>query len=499
MAFFKPKSISDYVQIARRVMMRKWLIFGIFFTLTSAIAVLVWRKPPQFTSQALILVQAQKTKDLNTNVAKKIDAALRNLVPVIKSRTNIERIIGEYDLFKEERAKNKPMEWLVNEMRGKISVTQRGRDSFQVAFTHKNPLTAQLITDHLASIIIEQNETDELKDRRGAMERTQQMVEEYDLALKQITEKITKFRTDNHEILNIGQERDPLRALIQQLDVTNSALESAQARVASLLIELSAAQAAQPIEAPVQQNSVLLAKQAEVAAKRAELANLKNKYTAVHPDVMKATGELSKLRSELAAIKRESDRSARRPRRTGNPQAAAIRGEIATTKVEIKRLQKERDRLDERIKTVEERNPQVPAVLAKLNEMEREQERLRKQIGEAEKQFADAKMLYQMELSERGDRFTVQDPANLPVSPSGLGRKVLLGIGGFVSLLAGILVALVMVYFDQTVYNEYELKRVTDLPVLVSIATYEPLQIKEKKKQRKQLRAEEKQQRKALT
>ncbi|MFN3202436.1 MAG: GumC family protein [Bradymonadia bacterium] len=490
MAFFKPKSIADYVQIARRVMMRKWLIFGIFFTLTTIIGVVVWRKPPKFTSQALILVQAPKLKDMNTGVGKKIQTSLHNLVPVLKSRTTLERIIGEHDLYKKERSENKPMEWIVNEMRSKIGVNQRGKDSFQVSFSHKNPLTAQLVTDFLSKLIIEQNQTEELKERRVNMERAQQMVNEYDRSLQMIDEKITAYKKDNWKTLQQSEIDNPLGPLLQQLEITSGSIEASEIRLSTLYSELNAI-LADPIQASgPTRNPRLEAARIELAEARANLRQLEKQYTSAHPDVVAARSKVKVVKQKIEILGGSTSPNAKPKKRGYDPRVSNLRSEIASTKGELKRAKRKRSDLERKVKEAEALNPRVPEVQARLDEMERERARFIKQMTTADKQLSEAKTLYQMELAERGNRFEIQDPANLPISPVGLGRKVLLALGGIVSLLAGILVALIMVYFDQTVYNEYELKRVTDLPVLVSIASYEPMQIKDKRKQRKQIRTE---------
>jgi hypothetical protein len=137
------------------------------------------------------------------------------------------------------------------------------------------------------------------------------------------------------------------------------------------------------------------------------------------------------------------------------------------------RLRAERDAILASIDKVNVNMRELPRVRGQLGELERERKRVTEALDTEVRKLAEAETNYNVVAANKGDSFKVQDPANLPQQPDSPKKGLILAAACVLGLLIALGVALVLVYFDQTVYNEYELARVTDLPVLVSIGQYE--------------------------
>ena len=115
----------------------------------------------------------------------------------------------------------------------------------------------------------------------------------------------------------------------------------------------------------------------------------------------------------------------------------------------------------------------LPRIKAQLDNLERERKRVEDALDTEVKRLAQAESEDSLISANKGDSFKIQDPANLPEKPSSPGRAVMLAAAGILALLIALGVSLFRIYLDPTVYNEYEMSRVTDLPVLTSITRYQ--------------------------
>ena len=104
---------------------------------------------------------------VRSTVTMRIEDRLRSLSQEILSRTRLETVINEFDLYPELRA-TRPMESVVEHMRTKIEVDTVRDDAFKITYTAAAPRTAMIVTDRLASMFIDENTKDRSVDGRRA-------------------------------------------------------------------------------------------------------------------------------------------------------------------------------------------------------------------------------------------------------------------------------------------------------------------------------------------
>ena len=113
-------SVRTYTlnEIASVIAQRRWLIL-VPFALGVAIAPLLARYAPErYRSEALIVVIPQQVPDdyVKPTVSESVEERLPSITDQILSRSRLERIIQEMDLYKAERARG-VMEDVVQTMR----------------------------------------------------------------------------------------------------------------------------------------------------------------------------------------------------------------------------------------------------------------------------------------------------------------------------------------------------------------------------------------------
>ena len=177
---------------------RKWLIIAGIVVFTTAAAVVAKRLPNQYRSETLILVIPQRIPDsyVRSTVTTRIEERLRSLSQEIFSRTRLEKVINEFDLYPELR-ETRPMESVVEHMRTKIVVDTVRDDAFKITYTAGAPRTAMIVTDRLASMFIDEN----THDRSAMADSTNQFLEsQLDDARKRLIaheKKLEEFRRSN--------------------------------------------------------------------------------------------------------------------------------------------------------------------------------------------------------------------------------------------------------------------------------------------------------------
>src|SRR6476619_269945 len=116
---FRQRKPSEYLRILQR---RKWLIILPVIAITAAVGLVVYRLPNLYESVTLIVV---KPSTLPTGVVPSITEEsltrqLTSIAQVVTSRSSLEPLVNQYDLYKPERLRGEPMESIIDMMRKDI-------------------------------------------------------------------------------------------------------------------------------------------------------------------------------------------------------------------------------------------------------------------------------------------------------------------------------------------------------------------------------------------
>ena len=162
---------EDFVAIALR---RKWAIILPFVIIALGTIVVAHFLPNRYRSETVILVVPQQVPEsyVRSTITSKIEDRLQSISQQILSRTRLERIIQDFNLYERERQVG-IMEDVVQTMRSRdIRVDTLKGDAFRIAFIGDNPLTVMRVTDRLASHFIDEN----LRDREILAQGTSQFL-----------------------------------------------------------------------------------------------------------------------------------------------------------------------------------------------------------------------------------------------------------------------------------------------------------------------------------
>ena len=150
-----PKTIIDIV------IKRRWIVMIPFFLAMIVGIVLSVKLPRIYEASTLILIQPQKVPQNYVQSIVTTDPGRRisTLSQQILSRTNLEKIIDEFQLFTRARKfENLYVEDKINSLRKNISVSvsndkRRESDAFTITYQGKDPQQVMRITNTLSTFL----------------------------------------------------------------------------------------------------------------------------------------------------------------------------------------------------------------------------------------------------------------------------------------------------------------------------------------------------------
>ena len=140
--------------ILRTAWRRKWQIALPTVVIAAAASWWIHRLPDRYQSYALLLVVPQRVPEtfVRSTVTMRSNDRLQAITQQILSRTELERIIREFDLYADER-KTAAMQDIVDSMRTRdIEIKPVKGDAFRLGFISESPEVAKRVVERLVSL-----------------------------------------------------------------------------------------------------------------------------------------------------------------------------------------------------------------------------------------------------------------------------------------------------------------------------------------------------------
>ena len=147
---------DDYLEIVLR---RIWCIIIPLVLAMGAAAVYAKFCPRTYRASTTILVTPQKVPVdyVRPTVTSRIEDRLHSISQEIMSRTRLEKIISEFNLYAKE-AKTLASEEVIELMRRDIAVKIGGKEGyFTLSYQGRDPNSVTKVTNRLASLFVEEN------------------------------------------------------------------------------------------------------------------------------------------------------------------------------------------------------------------------------------------------------------------------------------------------------------------------------------------------------
>jgi protein tyrosine kinase modulator len=466
-------------QIALRYKWRIILPF-VFIATTGSLITHFW--PNLYRSDTLILVVPQRVPEnyVRSTVTTRIEDRLQSITQQILSRTRLERIIQDFNLYADRR-KNEIMEDVVERMRKDIDLEVVKGDAFRVGFSSDDPRTAMRVTERLASFFIDES----LRDREALAEGTNQFLESQ---LEEARRRLLELEKQREEYMRKydGQLPTQTEANLQGLHNTEMQLQALldslnrdrDRRVVAERVVTDNSTPETPVTLglkPANPDEALPAGTAadQLHAAELNLQALLGRLKPEHPDVVRMRKSIAELQRRADAESGERAVSTEPPvspteklRRTrlqgAQEEIANLERVIASKTAEEKRLRSVVGEYQRRIEA-------APTREAELAELTRDYSTFQSAYQSLLVKKQDSQIAANLERRQIGEQFKIIDPARMPEKPSSPDRPklYLLAVGG--ALAVGLAFATVSEYFDRTLRSEEDVRLALNFLVLATI------------------------------
>ena len=491
----EPNQLRDYLFV---VLKRKWLILSLCLVVTSLVAVQMFRQPSIYEAQTTIRVQERTKNVLQTQgfvlsaqpdanfwgtqikllqspalarqVALSLDlqhnptffgsqsqggifGALKRMVsgdkkpPTVPATApgNLE-IIGQGQLrddplTPEELAALEPYEDAIIGAERVDGIP--GTNLFVIKYQHTDPEMAQKVANALADVF-----------RANNVERTtQNSTKAEDLLAREIASYQEKIRFDTERLFNYAREKGLPILMDQTLNVeaqrlaelSRQTLEAEQRRKNAQAVYLAAKNSSDPLAIPeIQKSARINSLQGRISELKERKASLEVTYTKEWPEVKKVEFAIKRLEIDLEKAVAET--------------VGMLKSELAATQDHENRIREMY--VKQRGTTDQQTRDQI--------EMAEYSQRL-----EANKQYLNTLMQKQREVQiaqgDTGSEVNVENYSRIPRSPVGPYRMRNVMIAFILSLIAGIGLAFLLDFLDDTVKSIDDIDRYIHLPALAMI------------------------------
>jgi polysaccharide chain length determinant protein (PEP-CTERM system associated) len=487
----KSYAFDDYVRMAWK---RKW--WFLVPTVVIGAATYIWsaRLPDRYYSETVVLIVPQTVPSayVRTTITAGIAQRLTAIRQQLLSRTRLERLIEEFNLYERER-EVMLMEDVVGLMRRHVTievpVVRRSRPddpvSFTVGFEAGQPRTAMLIADRLASLLVQEN----IQDREVQVDSTNQFLqtqmEEARRRLLEHDEKLETFRRVNAGRLPTQAQSNfqLLQSTQVQIQANADAALRDREQLAQLEKDIEAAVSTPVPAAILAIDGGKLAPPGTIAQQlegaRAALTALELRLRPDHPDVGRARRQVADLEvkaeqeareaAEAAASGTFGSRAPTREQLATLKRVSEMRAEVAQIQARLEQRKREEERLRRALGDYTTRLEAAPGLESELSELMRDYQTIQEQYTTLLRRSEESKMAVSLERRQVGEQFRVIDSARLPERPSSPNRVRINLMGLLGGLALGLAWAALLEYRDTTLKTDEDVVASLSLPVLAVI------------------------------
>ncbi|MBZ5608451.1 MAG: hypothetical protein LAP38_09345 [Acidobacteriia bacterium] len=450
------------LSIAWTLWKQRWYVIAVILIVSAAWCTFVWRLPPVYRSDALILVEAQKIPDayVPSQVSTELQDRLASISERILSSDRLLRIVAKFGLYQQE-TKAMGSDGVVELMRKDITIkpekgwTRDQPGAFHVGFQGTNPELVTQVANQLASLFIEEDSVTRERQARGTAEFIDSQLQDAKKKLDRLEEQVSQYKSEHNGELP-QQEQALLGALYRlqmELQGNQDEISRAEQRKTTLESDLKMAEASERLvtnqagEARTKQsggNPGGYKKRSDVLQDQYDLWSAQ--YTPKHPKMRALQSEIEFQRSqEQAEFVRE------------HGSVEALQSQLALAEQELKTRTDERRAILRDIAGYQARVNSVPLREQDMAALTRDYEISKANYKSLLDKKLSAGMATEMEKRQQAERFTVLDPARVPVRPIGAKRPFLYALGVLLSLATGIACAMAREARKNALLGEWEL------------------------------------------
>lgn len=457
------RKYNHYLNLLRR---NEFLVLIVVFTGTLLGGIVSFNLPSIYEARTIFLMEREGvinplTKD--GSIATRLRDKLQIIHEVIHSRTFLLRVIDKLNIDA-GLTSNVEVEELVKSMRKQITVKARMRtyDIFEIAYKDTDPQRAQAIDATISDMFIEDNLGVVRRQQNASLNFVKEQLEDYKERLEESERRLREFKEANIAEMP-GQESSALAGLGRyQVELEKTFLDLREARLdeATLRKQLSGEE---PMVVSLSARNGSLIDRLKV-----RLANLLTRYTERHPDVIRAMSDIEHLKGrpeaqEQPPVGAESEISSL------NPMYQKLREDLLMVARKIEMLEDHKRNYEKKVESYKLKIKAVPAKERRLIQLNRDY-RVNDGIYQLLlKRLAEARITRELDLTQRGERFTILEAAIVPRFPVKPDRPKILILSLVLSCMMGAGVLVLKDSLDDSLKSMADAQAFLPVPVVAII------------------------------
>ena len=467
---FMEESSFNIKDLPGILLRRKWSLILPAVVISILGVLIAMLLPPVFKSTSTILIEEQEIPQdfVMATVTSFAEQRLQTINQRIMSTTKLLEIINRFDLYQKMREK-KTTEEVVDKMRSDVKLRQisaevvdrrTGRPTaatiaFSLSYEGKDtPQRVQQVANVLASLFLEEN----LKVRERQTRETYDFLELETARVREemqrIDAKLSRFKEEH-----INELPELLQMNIQALENTERNIERLLEQTRSLREREGYLESQLATLSPFMENR----DRDRLNELRVQLVYLETRFTDAYPDVIKTREEIGALEKKLAAEGDPQDQALERP---DNPAYVTLQSQLASTRADIESVKRQEKDFREKADLYRRRIENTPRVEEAYSALMAERASTQMKFNDLLQKTMEAKVAQGLEKEQKGERFTLIDPARLPEKPFKPNRMAIIIVGVVLGLAAGGGLVALREMSDKTVRKPDELALAADLPLL---------------------------------
>ncbi len=361
---------------------------------------------------------------------------------------------------------------LIEQIKGRIAVTSPRPNLVQIAYRDSDAKRTYDVTERLGKAFIEESLAGKARESREAYEFINSRVDEYHAKLTEAENSLREYRARNADA-QPGSATDSntrISSLRTQVEQTRMALMEQRSRASAVGAQLSGESAV----TAVQTRETLY--RAQLLDLQGQLDRLLLSYTEQHPDVVRIRHQMADLQR---AMQDEQQRQAAAPRGNGpfdqaqmNPMYQELRSQQAQAQRDAAATQTRLSAAESMLNEELGRSRRIAESENTLAELTRDYEVNRDIYQDLLKRRENARVSMELDREQRGLTLRVQDPATMPLRPTGL-SPMRIAIAGFaLAMMVPLGLLFLRARFDPRIRSAQQLQKASAVPLLASVPIY---------------------------
>ena len=459
--------LSFYVKL----LSRRFPAMAALFMLSSCIGlVLALRQPDTYYASATLLVESAQIPDdmvrstIRVDTSQQLEVIQQRLMP----RANLIDVARTNRVFPDQGAMNP--DTVVRQMRSSTRIRRTsGRDRatlMTIGFEGASPRKVAAVVNQYVTMVLATNSDFRSERAEGALDFFEQEVQTLSDNLDTQSAKIVAFKRENADALP-----ETLDYRLNRQTLLQERLSRAERDLESLISQRDSIKRVYEATGNLtaQARGPLSPAESRLRSLQGELNAALSVYSEENPKV-----KLLQRRIDALTLQVQNEAAGQVAPEVGDVQQASAL-DISLTEIDsrITSLRQELTDTTDELERLEDTIDRTPSNRITLSAMERDQANLQNLYSSAVQRLSQARMGERIELSSKGERITVLEPATVPNSPSGPNRAAIIGLGVAVGLgLAGGIFVLLEV-LNQSIRRPTDIARALNITPLATIPRFE--------------------------